>query len=82
MAPARPPLPEYRWRTFPVYFALFLGMFVGLELGLIAGWLESGLLTTFFSAVVAVFLGFGIARLVVFWMMNHNWVKPRPKRKR
>lgn len=81
-AQARPPLPQYRWRQFPVYFALALGLFIGLELGLIAGWSDSTLLTTIFSSVIAVFLGFGIARLVVVWMMNHNWVRPRPKRKR
>ena len=76
-AVARIAPPKYQWRQFPVYFALALGMFIGLELGLIAGWLESSLLTTLFSAGVAVLLGFGVARLVVVWMMNRNWVKPR-----
>lgn len=74
--------PKYQWRQFPVYFALSLGMFIGLELGLIAGWLESSLLTTLFSAGVAVFLGFGVARLVVVWMIGRNWVRPRPRRRR
>ena len=78
----RPAAPTYRWRQFPVYFALALGMFIGLELGLVAGWLESSLLTTLFSVGVAILLGFGIARLVVVWMMGRNWVKPRPRRRR
>lgn len=78
----RPAPPKYQWRQFPVYFALCLGMFIGLELGLIAGWLESSLLTTLFSAGVAVLLGFGVARLVVVWMIGRNWVKPRPRRRR
>ena len=74
--------PTYRWRQFPVYFALVLGLFIGLELGLVAGWLESSLLTTIFSVGVAILLGFGIARLVVVWMVSRNWVKPRPRRRR
>lgn len=79
---SRPTPPTYRWRQFPVYFALVLGLFIGLELGLVAGWLESSLLTTLFSVSVAILLGFGIARLVVVWMISRNWVKPRARRRR
>jgi hypothetical protein len=79
-ATPKPPVPEFKWKTFPVYFAFWLGALIFLELGIIAGATGNSAFTTVISAVVALFLGFGVARLAVNWMMRHNWVKPRPKR--
>jgi hypothetical protein len=74
-------LPEWKWRTFPVYFAFWLGALIFLELGIIAGAVGESTFTTVVSAVVALFLGFGVARLTTNWMRQRNWVKPRSKRK-
>jgi hypothetical protein len=76
-----PPLPEWKWKTFPVYFAFWLAALIFLELGIIAGASGNSTFTTVVSGVVALFLGFGVARLAVNWMMRHQWVKPRPKRR-
>jgi hypothetical protein len=81
VAAARPALPDWKWKTFPVYFAFWLGALIFLELGIIAGATGGSTFSTVVSAVVALFLGFGVARFVVTWMMSRNWVKPRPKRR-
>lgn len=88
-APARPgyvpvPLPPWRWRTFPVYFAFSLGLFLGVYAGVIAGIVnENGnnvpMLAVFLIA--AVLLGLGLSRLTTRWMMSRNWIKPRPRRR-
>lgn len=80
--PARPAIPQYKWRTFPVYFAFWLGALIFLELGIIAGATGDSTFTTVISVIVAMFLGFGVARLAVVFMMSRQWIKPRPKAKR
>jgi hypothetical protein len=77
---SRPALPQWKWKTFPVYLAFWLGALIFLELGIIAGATGGSTFSTVVSAVVALFLGFGVARLLTTWMRQHNWVKPRPKR--
>lgn len=79
--PTRPAGPQHKWRTFPVYFAFWLAALIFLELGIIAGATGDSTFTTLLSAVVALFLGFGVARLVTTWMVGRNWVKPRPKQR-
>ena len=74
-------MPEYKWRTFPVYFAFWLGAFIGLELGIVAGVSDNSNLQLILFIGVAMFLGFGLSRLVTVWVMRHNWVKPRPKKR-
>jgi len=83
--PSVPPLPQWNWRTFPVYFAFSLGLFAGVYLGLIGSWLEREGNGTFFlivSVAASILLGFGLSRVAVRWMVQRNWVKPRPARKR
>jgi hypothetical protein len=80
VAGVRPPVPEYKWKTFPVYFAFWLGALIFLQLGIIAA-AVGGVFYVAVGAIVAMFLGFGVARLVVNWMMRREWVKPRPKRR-
>ena len=79
--PARPATPEYKWRTFPVYLAFWLGAFIGLELGIIAGVSDNSNLQLILFAGTAMFLGFGMSRLVSVWLMRKNWLKPKPKPK-
>ncbi|MEX0782339.1 MAG: hypothetical protein WD557_06785 [Dehalococcoidia bacterium] len=79
-AGTRPALPEWKWKTFPVYFAFWLGALIFFQLGLIAAEVGGGFYTLV-GAGVALFLGFGVARFVVNWMMRHDWVKPRAKRR-
>jgi hypothetical protein len=73
---APPPVPQYKWKTFPVYFAFWLGALIFLWLGIIAGATGNTTFSTVVQVVVALFLGFGMARLVTTWMREHNWVKP------
>jgi glycerol-3-phosphate acyltransferase PlsY len=74
------PLPEWKWRTFPVYFAFSLGAFVGLYLGLIAAagpaWLGTAVFIT-----VAILLGLGLSRLTTRWLVTREWMRRREKRK-
>ena len=78
-ANARPPLPEWKWKTFPVYFAFWAAALIFLELGIIAGDTGQSTFTTVVTVVVALFLGFGVARLTTTWLRQHDWVKARPK---
>jgi hypothetical protein len=55
--------------------------FIGLELGIVAGVSDNSTLQLILFAVTAMFLGFGMSRLVSAWLMRKNWVKPRPKRR-
>ena len=79
------PLPIWRWRTFPVYFAGAVGLFFGIYLGYLAGYVhaETGnqapTLVVFVTA--ALLLGFGLSRVTSRFMIARRWVKPRPKRK-
>lgn len=74
------PLPDWKWRTFPVYFAFALGAFVGLYLGLIAAagpaWLGTAVFVT-----VAIMLGLGLSRLTTRWLVTRDWMRRREKRK-
>lgn len=78
------PLPAWRWRTFPVYFAFAMGLFLGVYAGAIAGIVnENGnnvpMLVVFL--VAAIMLGLGLSRLTTRWMMSRNWIKPRPRKR-
>lgn len=74
--------PQWNWRTMPVFFAFGLGGFVGVELGTIAGYSENDTLWLAGSSVFAIILGFAMSRVVSRFMVSHNWVKPRPRRRR
>lgn len=70
------------WRTFPVLFAFSFGGFVGLELGIISAAYEDSVFSLLSFLVFGIPLGFAVSRLTTRWMINHNWVKPRPARKK
>jgi len=78
------PLPAWKWRTFPVYFAFSLALFIGVYVGLIAatasdaGNSSIGLLV---AGIPAVMLGLGFSRLMLRFMMARGIIKPRAKRR-
>jgi hypothetical protein len=74
------PLTEWRWRTFPVFFALSAGLFIGLQLGVVVASANSTASLIIFIAV-AVVLGLGLSRLTTRWLIERQWIKPRPKRR-
>ena len=78
------PVPQWRWMTFPVFFALSVGLFVGVYAGWLAGFIASDSgnqsLTTIVFIVAALFMGFSLSRVVTRFIVSHNWVKPRVKR--
>ncbi|GIW17549.1 MAG: hypothetical protein KatS3mg064_0706 [Tepidiforma sp.] len=73
------PLPEWKWRTFPVYFAFALGGFLGLYMGLLAS-VNSGAFL-FASVVWAVLLGAGFSRLSTRWILSRRWTRAQQRRK-
>ncbi|MCK9519417.1 MAG: hypothetical protein M0R74_10420 [Dehalococcoidia bacterium] len=92
-APAQPapeshvvPMPEWRWRTFPVFFALAVGLFLGTWGGVAAGIVASGEdgnslpmnLLFIFSAVI---MGLALSRFMTRWMISRQWVKPKARPK-
>lgn len=83
--PEKPALPEWKWRTFPVYFAFALGGFIGAYCGYLTGFVhaDSGnsLPSTIMFGIAAVLLGFGVARVGVRGLMGWGVIRPSPKRK-
>ena len=75
------PLPPWRWRTFPVYFAFALGAFLAAYVGVIAGIAEerSGnetpVLVLFVT--VALLLGFGMSRITTRFLLTRRFAKAR-----
>ncbi|PFG74780.1 hypothetical protein A9A59_2021 [Tepidiforma thermophila] len=77
---ARPiPLPEWKWRTFPVFFAFALGGFLGLYMGLWASLNDTAFLLA--SVTWAVLLGAGFSRLSTRWILSRRWTRAQ-RRKR
>jgi hypothetical protein len=60
-------MPEWRWRTFPVYFALAAGFFIGVYAGGITASTSGVDSDAFFIVLIiaAMLLGFGLSRLMV-----------------
>lgn len=84
LPPSLAPLPAWKWRTFPVYFAFSLALFIGVYVGMLAyaandaGNSNVSLLV---AGVPAVMLGLGFSRMMLRLMMTRGVIKPRPKRK-
>lgn len=80
-----PSQPQWKWKTFPVYFAAALALFVGVYVGYLAGYLQfeedNATVGMVAFIVSAIFLGFGFSRLTTRLMMSRQWIKPRPRRR-
>jgi len=76
---APPPLPEWKWRTMPVFIALSAGLFVGLYLGMVAT--GTGIAATVIFLVVAGMLGISVSRYVMRLLMQRGIIKPQAKRR-
>jgi uncharacterized membrane protein YfcA len=74
-------LPEWRWRTFPVFFALAAGTFIGMQLGIVVSAANSTVSLVVFI-FVAVLLGLALSRVTTRWLIERRWIKPRPKRRK
>jgi len=70
-------MPNWQWRTFPVYLAFAVGGFIGLYMGLISGATDNGAIYTFSFVFWALLLGFGFSRLTTRWILSRNWGKRR-----
>lgn len=78
-AAARPiPLPEWKWRTFPVFFAFALGGFLGLYMGLWASLNDTAFLLA--SVTWAVLLGAGFSRLSTRWILSRRWARAQRRK--
>lgn len=75
------PLPDWKWRTFPVLFALSAGLFIGIWIGSLAGIVaaDDGNSTPMNVALIGAALLFGgvLSRFATRWMMSRQWIKPR-----
>ena len=76
---APPPLPEWRWRTMPVFIALSAGLFVGLYLGIVIP--GTGIVATVVFLAVAGMLGISVSRYVMRLLMQRGIIKPQAKRR-
>lgn len=80
------PMPPWKWRTFPVFFAFALGLFLGSWAGGLSGFVsaDSGnnLPLNVVYVVSAIFMGLALSRLMTRWMISKQWVRPRAKKKR
>ncbi len=74
------PMPVWKWRTFPVYFAFAVGGFAGLYMGLLAGATSNSTFTLVAFAFWAILLGFGFSRLTSAWMVSRGWSRARTTR--
>lgn len=77
--PAPPPLPEWRWRTMPVFIALSFGLFVGLYLGMVAT--GTGIAAPVIFLIVAGMLGISVSRYVMRLLMQRGIIKPQARRR-
>ncbi len=83
-APERQPLPQWRWRAFPVFFmfsvGLFFGVFVGVPAG-IAGEAGNNVPQYVVFLGSAILLGLALSHVVVRWLLSRGIAGPRPKRR-
>jgi hypothetical protein len=73
-----PPLPEWRWRTFPVFAAAAVAAFLGVYIGGIAAFAGTGPFTVV-SIITALPVGLALSRLVTRFMMTRRLIKPRAR---
>lgn len=71
-------LGDWRWRTFPVFFAFALGGFLGLYLGILTESTSNRWFTLVVFSTFAMLLGWGLSRILVRWMMKRKLSNARP----
>ncbi len=76
---SRPPLPEWRWRTLPVFAALSVGLFTGIILG--SAVTGTGIAGTVVFLIVAGMLGLSVSRLLTRLLMRRGFIRPRARRR-
>ncbi|MCC7363452.1 MAG: hypothetical protein IT303_03695 [Dehalococcoidia bacterium] len=80
--PVVTPMPEWKWRTFPVLFALsaglFFGIWVGWATGFIAGADDNTTPTNIVFIAAALPFGAVLSRFATRFMMSRQWIKPKP----
>ncbi len=74
------PLPDWKWKTFPVFFAFAVGTFIGVYAGFVAGALNDQTITLVVFVGIAILFGFALSRFTTRWLMSKNWIKPRAPR--
>ena len=77
------PMPDWKWMTFPVFFALSLGLFIGVFVGVPSGIAnEHGnslpSLVVFLGA--AIILGFALSRVTTRWLLARNWARAKKRK--
>ncbi|MGH2634290.1 MAG: hypothetical protein ACRDG3_12830 [Tepidiformaceae bacterium] len=71
------PMPDWKWKTFPVFFALAIGGFVGLYMGIVVQAANNSEVSTFVFVAFALPLGFGFSKLSTRWVLSRRIVKLR-----
>lgn len=77
-------LAEWKWATFPVYFAFSGGLFIGVYSGAIGIWAErQGNNNVFLvvSVTASLLLGFALSRLVLRFVIGRRWIRPKAKKR-
>lgn len=77
------PMPGWRWKTFPVYFAVSFGLFLGVFAGASAQAANdngNGVAILVVFGIAAILLGAGFSRLMTRYLLARNWARPRPKK--
>jgi len=73
------PMPDWKWKTFPVFFALAIGGFIGLYMGIVVQAANNPKVSTFVFVAFALPLGFGFSKLSTRWVLSRRIVKLRAK---
>lgn len=80
--PARPlPMPDWKWKTFPVYFAFAIGGFLGMYTGVVAS-VDDSRYFTIVAIFWAVLLGFGFSRFSTRWILSRRWAKQQAAKRK
>ena len=67
-------MPQWKWRTFPVYFAFAIGGFLGMYSGIIIAQANDATQAIGF-AFWAIILGFGLSRFTSMWLLSRGWTR-------
>ena len=73
------PMPDWKWKTFPVFFALAIGGFIGLYMGIVVQAANNSKVSTFVFVAFALPLGFGFSKLSTRFVLSRRIVKLRAK---